>query len=192
MLTNLGKSPIYEVQDGIDQGEMISPILWQIYYDPLILQIAKNYQGYKLQTTTPQPYSQTFSSNISVLAFMDDTTWVADSATQMQEINKIASSFYQLVNIKVNPQKSVLATNSTDQNTYIKYNDTTLYNISPHTAFRFLGCWFSCTESSQPIHQIITDEIEFALNKLNRAHITDKQYIYIVNSVILTRLAYHC
>ena len=28
IITNLGLTPLYEVQDGIDQGETITPLLW--------------------------------------------------------------------------------------------------------------------------------------------------------------------
>ena len=42
VITNHGNTNYYHVQDGIDQGETITPLLWRIYYDPLITKINKN------------------------------------------------------------------------------------------------------------------------------------------------------
>jgi len=50
IITNFGLSPIYNVQDGIDQGETITPLLWRIYYDPLICSINKKHTGYTSST----------------------------------------------------------------------------------------------------------------------------------------------
>src|SRR5436190_13189142 len=45
----------YNLQIGIDQGEVISPLLWCIYYDPLLTKIQENNNlGYTL-THTWQP-----------------------------------------------------------------------------------------------------------------------------------------
>src|SRR5947207_15619991 len=42
----------YYVQDGIDQGEVWSPILWRIFYDPLLtrLKTIKKEAGYRIET----------------------------------------------------------------------------------------------------------------------------------------------
>src|SRR3989440_7339371 len=39
VLTNVGKTKDYDVLIGIDQGEVISPLLWCIYYNPLLTRI---------------------------------------------------------------------------------------------------------------------------------------------------------
>src|SRR5205814_5911122 len=41
-------SDSYSVQDGIDQGETIAPLLWRVYYDPLLTQVISKHQGYKM------------------------------------------------------------------------------------------------------------------------------------------------
>ena len=50
IIINLGLTPLYEVQDGIDQSETITPLLWWIYYDPLISHIYNTYTGYTATT----------------------------------------------------------------------------------------------------------------------------------------------
>jgi hypothetical protein len=46
VITNFGLTPSYQVLNGIDQGETITPLLWRIYYDPLISYIHSSFPGY--------------------------------------------------------------------------------------------------------------------------------------------------
>ena len=46
VITNFGLTNSYQVQNGIDQGETITPFFWYIYYDPLISKISKEVEGY--------------------------------------------------------------------------------------------------------------------------------------------------
>ena len=41
VITNFGNTKLYQVHDGIDQGETITPLLWRIYYDPLLSKITQ-------------------------------------------------------------------------------------------------------------------------------------------------------
>src|SRR5438477_10256399 len=52
ILTAFGPTPEYTVEDGIDQGDTISPLLWRIFYDPLLTYINSEYEGYTLSATT--------------------------------------------------------------------------------------------------------------------------------------------
>jgi hypothetical protein len=51
VITNFGLTNPYEVEDGIDQGETITPLFWRIYYDPLINKISQTYTGYTSSVT---------------------------------------------------------------------------------------------------------------------------------------------
>ena len=53
VLTAYGESSPYQVKIGIDQGEVISPLLWVIYIDPLLT---------VLNECNPSPYCMTSSS----------------------------------------------------------------------------------------------------------------------------------
>ena len=50
VITNLGLTNSYNVKNGINQGETITPLFWKIYYDPLINKIALDFSGYTLAT----------------------------------------------------------------------------------------------------------------------------------------------
>src|SRR5207253_5024043 len=71
VITNLGNTNPYIVQDSIDQGETITPILWRIYYDPLLSTISNTHTDYTLSTNTNPTSStnKTTSFNTPVLAY---------------------------------------------------------------------------------------------------------------------------
>src|SRR5205085_12080318 len=87
VITNFGLTKSYQVQNGIDQGETITPLFWRIYYDPLISKISREVEGYQISTTWSENIRQTklnkIQTNTSVLAYMDDTLWIAKSKSQL-------------------------------------------------------------------------------------------------------------
>src|SRR3954454_17790871 len=114
-MTDYGLNDAYQLNNGVDQGEVFSPLMWCIYYDPLLCYIqSKPELGYTITTTLPSnltinPYTtNTESITVADVAYMDDTTWISSSKENMNKILSIASSFYQLNSIKVNPDKSTL------------------------------------------------------------------------------------
>ncbi|CAB4437194.1 unnamed protein product [Rhizophagus irregularis] len=56
VITAFGPSPTFIGGDGIDQGDAISPLLWRIFYDPLLVaiqQACNHQQGYEMVNTWP-------------------------------------------------------------------------------------------------------------------------------------------
>lgn len=107
VITANGLSDPYKVKIGIDQGEVISPFLWVIYIDPLLV---------ALNNTNPAPYFISSSSarsnvNISTLAFMDDTTLISSSVDGLVSMLNTANEFYAMNNTKINFSKAKLITN---------------------------------------------------------------------------------
>ena len=50
-ITDYGLTQEIIAGDGLDQGETISPLLWRIFYDPLLNKIQKDLQlGYTMET----------------------------------------------------------------------------------------------------------------------------------------------
>src|SRR3954453_12009730 len=87
----------YKVQIGIDQGEVISPLLWVIYIDSLLVALNQcNSMPYQLQASTKRPESNetsTLTAELSTLAFMDDTTKVA-CLNLLKILRLISARFY--------------------------------------------------------------------------------------------------
>ena len=116
VITQNGLTDPYNVLIGIDQGEVISPLLWCIYYDPLLCEIhSRQDLGYHIKhtwfTDLNNPGNlQTLSERVTSQAYMDDTNWITSSKSQLEQILSISQDFYTLNNISVNHNKAVLMT----------------------------------------------------------------------------------
>ena len=74
VFTAVGITDPYDVLIGIDQGEVISPLLWCIYYDPILCEIEFRNLGYNFMVNYKDNlYNQAFlqkRQHISSLAYM--------------------------------------------------------------------------------------------------------------------------
>nr|CAG8643063.1 12736_t:CDS:2 [Entrophospora candida] len=139
--------------NGIDQGDILSPLFWTIFYDPLLCEVNNNPNwGYKInvkwRSDLRYAYTKKLSEQVSSLAFMDDTTWLAKSKNEMENMLKVADSFYLYNGIKVNKNKSILLTineSTSTQDTWISFgnNSEEIYPKSKNESIRFLGIWIN-------------------------------------------------
>ncbi|GET55689.1 RNA-directed DNA polymerase from mobile element jockey-like [Rhizophagus irregularis DAOM 181602=DAOM 197198] len=116
VFTAHGITPSYRVRIGIDQGEVISPLLWVIYIDPL-LTVFKNemMDPYTLHAPSlSNPLAETSSDELRInnLVFMDDSTLISSSKSGMESMLSITEEFYQINNTSANHNKYVLITNT--------------------------------------------------------------------------------
>src|SRR5437016_11791621 len=60
ILTAYGTTNIITAGDGIDQGDSISPLLWRIFYDPLLSAVTRyGTRGYTMNVTWPHDPTDT-------------------------------------------------------------------------------------------------------------------------------------
>src|SRR6185295_12250285 len=64
VITFYGLTNSYKVHDGIDQGDAISPLLWRIYYDPLLDAIKKSDLSYTMSANCYKNVGSTVISQI--------------------------------------------------------------------------------------------------------------------------------
>jgi len=169
IFTYHGTTNPYNVLVGIDQGEVICPLLWCIYYDPLLCHIQNQPDlGYRLShswsTTATGPTDQSLSATIPDTAFIDDTTWITSSQSNMESILSIADSFFILNDIQINDDKAILLTN--DQLPESREAQFNLSNrrliIKAHpvqATIRVLDIWITLQHSDKFIIQQIKQEI---------------------------------
>jgi hypothetical protein len=185
---------------GIDQGEVISPLLWCIYYDPLLCQIQDNNEGYNMKHNFREnlyiPQTTTESITISSMAYMDDTTWIASSKQNMESILQTADDFNHLNNIKVNKQKSELLMHVPGQ----PYNDEVSIEFGQETirirparrgeSIRLLGIWVNLNKDRKFVINQAKDEISNLCHRIKKKKLTDKQMLYLYNMVIVPLIEY--
>ncbi|GES86389.1 ribonuclease H-like domain-containing protein [Rhizophagus clarus] len=123
VITPTGYTPQYKVIQGIDQGEVISPLMWIIYYDPLFAYIntAPIPKEDRFTIIVPRKKNiwdsplndQPVTYTLSVQGYLDDTTWVAPSLPALNRLLSMAEDFYKIANIKINKDKYRILTNNT-------------------------------------------------------------------------------
>ncbi|KAG0010706.1 hypothetical protein BGZ80_001248, partial [Entomortierella chlamydospora] len=132
---------------------------------------------------------------VSGFAFVDDTTWLARSQADMQETLDIAQSFFSLHDIEINTKKTflVILNSPADQNSILFGNPRTEIVALPATeSTRILGVWISSKGGTRDVLPIVRKEMDPLVEVLSRKVITDKQCVYVLNNILLTRILYRC
>ena len=119
----------YYVQDGIDQGEVWSPILWRIFYDPLLtrLKTIKKEAGHTLEIDRiidiNKKTTEVLRKTVNVTAFMDDTTLIAKDKNNLEKMIKICHEFFDINDIQANVKKyELIKINKPDEDLIINEN----------------------------------------------------------------------
>src|SRR5438552_18699660 len=77
IITENGLTDTVKARDGIDQGETISPLLWRIFYDPLLCKIQDDPKlGYTIKYTWRPDFQSSEEKTIQLrsaaVVFMND------------------------------------------------------------------------------------------------------------------------
>ena len=130
----------------------------------------------------------------AAIAYMDDTTWIAKSKKDMDNILEKARIFYKANDSKVNGEKSVLITiNNPDPNpaqVKVGSNRETVVEIDRNIHTRFLGIWIGNKDQARDSAKRTLEEITSIYETVSNKQITEKQAEYIINRVLMPRIEY--
>jgi hypothetical protein len=197
VITAFGNTDLYEVQIGIDQGEVISPLLWTIYIDPLLTVLNEtNIAPYQISSDPSIP-----GSSISTIGYMDDTNLISSSINGLTYMLRTAQEFYDLNNTKINFNKAILICNRDPFNPTSPLPPSlspyrfdllsTAFELTPlklNESFRFLGVWFTLSLSKQFVKKQATTKYNLFAHKLKNKCLTSDHLTYLHNMVLIPRL----
>ena len=200
VITDKGPTEFFIAGDGIDQGEVISPLMWRIFYDPLLSRIQQTKLGYQMKLRWPSDIKEnkfkTEIATISALAYADDTTWIAGSKSALQEIIKISEGFFKLNDIEINGAKSeVISWQPHEQRNKKEFVQigTPPSNVRVKEAeesTRFLGVWVSFKKQEKISIARCKREVGKMTSILRSKKLSASQIVYINNMVLLLKLEY--
>jgi len=132
------------------------------------------------------------------MAYMDDTTWIGLTKTNLEKILTIANSFYKLNQIQINKEKSRLMLSNaakqtcTDDIIRINYGDKVLVitPVNQKESIRILGIWFNMKKDRKYNIQQTREEITNYIRNIKFKSLTNKQITYVYNMVIIPRIEY--
>ncbi|GBB97321.1 hypothetical protein RclHR1_29670002 [Rhizophagus clarus] len=195
----------FDLTTGIIQGEVISPILWVLYYDPLFEAINNTtIGGIDLQAEYPKDIydsdltenSHKLQLNCKLQGYLDDTTWLNNSLHHLEEHLRIADEFYNFSNIKINKSKCHLLTNDKalvkESTTNIQFGSTNIIVdvVGKNDNLRILGAHFNAFNNHNKLYHKIINTTNHMTYMIKKKKITEDMIIYVINKVILPRLEY--
>ena len=186
VLTAYGPTDIITPERGLPQGDKISPILWNIFYDALLVRLDETF-GYK--------FSEELS--ISKLTYADDLQTFTESPLEIQIQANIVSSYLNIFGMQANGGKTILWTNHPVSDLdYIREFTPTVNNelvTAIHCSTdltRILGAFFTSDGLS-------TQTIAHAFNQINNLlQVISFKFtpgflsVYLINTVLIPILAY--
>lgn len=131
--TPSGPTNPFLVNNGIEQGETLSPITWVIFYDPLITKLSKH--------TKVNSYLAP-----NALAYMDDLALIADNKIKLEILLKTANQFFQINSLKCNKDKTKIINNIPIKNNYsrqVMFDGHNIQVLKPKESIKYLGIQIS-------------------------------------------------
>ncbi|GBC25005.2 reverse transcriptase family protein [Rhizophagus irregularis DAOM 181602=DAOM 197198] len=204
IITHHGDTSGYRVRIGIDQGEIISPLLWVIYLDPLLTTLNREacdpfiLKSSALLDYSPIEYEQ-HNLPVSHITFMDDSTLIASFKQGIEDRLSITAEFYTLNNTQANSAKYILLSSEQFSQTIVfdlfpsslnTIHTLTLKALALSTSFRFLGVWFNLLASSRFVHNQTVSMVKDMAALLSPKKLLAQHIAYLYNVVLLPRLEF--
>jgi hypothetical protein len=185
---------------GIDQGEIISPLLWCIYYDPLLCRIQKLNMGYEISgKKIIDIYNNIHEEkriNVACMAYMDDTDIILDNKEKVENILRYVNEFNNLNDIQINKEKTEILLRKNDKKDVkklvLEFGDK-MIEITPikkDQSLRILGVWFNAYNKKDFVLNQVKKEVQNFCELLKRRRVTDKHLAYLFNSLVLPKIEY--
>ncbi|KAG9307278.1 hypothetical protein G9A89_017106 [Geosiphon pyriformis] len=177
VMTDFGLTDGYCVYDGLDQGEVFSPLFWHIFYDSLLCKVKRQDAGLTLFFTTG--------------AFVDDTIWIGSSQAATQHILDVASEFFRFNDISVNNDKTVtIFINCWVVNPCLTISGAPISIAKKEKFHRYLGIFLSFEGLLKPSLAKAQTDVRFFVNLVLRKAVSDKQCAYLVSTVLFPIISY--
>ncbi|KAG9297522.1 hypothetical protein G9A89_001462 [Geosiphon pyriformis] len=197
-MTNFSFTGEYRVCDGLDQGEVFLPLLWRIFYNPLLCKVKRHEHlcGYQINTkfvarTGKIKTSGGMSFFLAADAFVDNTIWVSNCQMSMQYVLNIASKFFAINDIFINNEKTVaIPINQVVRVASLSISGQPISIVKKGKTHRYLGIFLSTKELSKPSVAKAYSDVHFFVNVVFRKIITNKQFSYLVVAILQSIISY--
>ncbi|EXX73879.1 hypothetical protein RirG_056370 [Rhizophagus irregularis DAOM 197198w] len=205
ILTPFGKTESYNLLINIDQGEVISPLLWTIYFDPLLTELSSSANSPYIWSSGIPANILNINNNVDVavpitqLTYMDDSTLIASSLSGLEQLLSIARDFYFLNNITANFLKYKLVFLSAVNNlisfhltleipNHLSSMSFSLQALKLSSSFQFLGVWFNLQGSPNFVLSQLKDIYSSFVASVRFKKLSPAQLAYLHSLVVLPKV----
>ena len=184
-------------EDGIDQGEVLSPLMWRVFYDPLLCKVQEEEGlGYIAEVRIPVDSRRgTWSVERvrqAAIAYADDTTWLGKSKEEMESILAIANEFFVINDIQLNENKCKLLVinKKKDVGEDIQINKIVIKAAKKSAVVRMLGIWLNGRLKESLVKDKAKEIIRQTALTLRWKKMTISQLVYVNNIYLIPKLCY--
>ncbi|KAG9287184.1 hypothetical protein G9A89_001592 [Geosiphon pyriformis] len=198
VITDFSLTDDYCVHDGLNQGKVFSPLLWQIFYDSLLCKVKhqESVCEYRLNShfIFKNCYAESWARHSSFFAagvFVDDMNWIGSSQSATQHIFNVVNEFFWINNISINNDKTVvIPINNSVSNLSLSISGLSISIAKKGKSHRYLGIFLSTEDFSKPSLVKVHSDVHFFTNLVLKKAVLDKQFLYLVSAVFHPIVSY--
>ncbi|KAG9293633.1 hypothetical protein G9A89_018970 [Geosiphon pyriformis] len=187
VITDFGLTNEYHVHDGLNQGEVFLPFLWCIFYDLLLCEVKQQESvcGYRLNFhfISKTGWAESHAELTSFFA--------ADAFATTQYILNIVSEFFEFNDISINNNKTMaIFINCQVESPYLTVSGLPISIAKKGKSYCYLSIFLSSESLSKPSLAKAYLDIRFFVNLVIRKAILDKQFAYLVSTILFPIVGY--
>ena len=194
ILTAHGPGPSFPMERGLGQGSILAPLKWNLFLDPLLRQLDVTHDPYVIGNGDN-------SQALRAIAFADDMTIISSTHRGYRTRMKIACEYLNFFNVELNPQKTTytyfntkrhhlsVLIRTTSPSGVVSLTPTAV--ASPYTPLRYLGGYMCPANSWHHAKDLLNAEVKILVGILRHKKLSIKEYRYIVQSVLMSKLRYY-
>jgi len=182
------------MERGLGQGSILAPLKWNLFLDPLL----------RLLHDTPDPYvigTGCDAQPLRAIAFADDMTVVSATHKGYRIRMALTSEYLNFFEVELNPKKTTytyfntrrhfdpVLIRTTSPTGKITLQPTVV--ASPYTPLRYLGGHMCPATSWHQAKDVLQAEIHTLLGILRYKTLSIKEYRYVTQSVLMSKMRYY-
>ena len=165
---------------GVRQGDGLSPLLFLIFINPLLEQLAQSKRGYKVNDV-----------EVPAQAFCDDFALFSGNTDDARAQHDIVVKFCMRNNLDINACKSaVLIRKPLDTPLMLQWKGQTIPELPPDGTYKYLGVQITITGDTTKAWEDATAKYKATVLFISRRHLTTRQRIILINKVAHAQIGY--